>query len=88
MLFTWDPAHRLEIVANDICIDKLGVDIELMFVPWYAQIPKDIDAMYACWSYGKQYDELCRLRNITAKSGMRWQNFASQGSQRPNLLFT
>jgi hypothetical protein len=58
LLCTWDPAHRLELVANDIRVDKLGVDVELMLVPWYAQIPKDIAAMYACCRYGKQYEEL------------------------------
>jgi len=42
LLRTWDPAHPLELVANDIRIGKLGVDVELMSVPWYAQIPKDI----------------------------------------------
>jgi hypothetical protein len=29
LLCTWDPAHRLELVANDIRVDKLGVDVEL-----------------------------------------------------------
>jgi hypothetical protein len=53
LLCTWDPAHRPELVASDIRLDKLGVDVELMSVPWYAQIPKDISAMYACCSYGK-----------------------------------
>jgi hypothetical protein len=47
MLCTWDPAHRLELVTGDIRVDKLGVDVELMTVPWYAQTPKDISAMYA-----------------------------------------
>jgi hypothetical protein len=50
MLCTWDPA----LVTGDIRVDKLGVDVELMAVPWYAQTPKDISAMYACCSYGKQ----------------------------------
>ena len=36
LICTWDPARRLELVANDIRIDKLGVDVELMFAPWYA----------------------------------------------------
>jgi hypothetical protein len=53
LLCTWDPAHRLELVASDIRLDKLGVDVVLMSVPWYAQIPKDIVAMYVCCSYGK-----------------------------------
>ena len=43
---------------NDINIDGLGVDVELMSVPWYAQGTQDISAMYACCSYGKQYKEL------------------------------
>ena len=47
LLCTWDPAHRLELVANDIRVDRLGLDVELASVPWYAQIPKDISAMYA-----------------------------------------
>jgi hypothetical protein len=47
LLCTWDHAHRLELVANDIRVDKLGVDVELVSVPWYAQIPKDIPSMYA-----------------------------------------
>ncbi len=33
MVCTWDPAHRLELVANDIRIDRLGVDVEFMPVP-------------------------------------------------------
>jgi len=45
-------------VANDIRIDLLGVDVELMSIPWYAQIPKDIATMYACCGYDKQYEEL------------------------------
>ncbi len=45
-------------MANDIRVDKLGVDVELMSIPWYAQIPKDIAAMYACCCYGKRYEEL------------------------------
>ena len=37
LLCTWDPAQRLElIVANDIQIGRLGVDVELMQGPWYA----------------------------------------------------
>jgi len=50
LLYTWDPAHRLELVANDNRVDKLGVDVEIMSVPWYAQIPKDVVAMYSCCS--------------------------------------
>ena len=48
VLYTWEPAHRLELVANDLRIDKLGVDVERMFVPSYAQIPKDIACMHIC----------------------------------------
>ena len=58
-----------ELVANDIRVDKLGLDVELMYVPWYAQTPKDIDAVYACWNYGKQYEEL--LHTTPHLSG-RW----------------
>jgi hypothetical protein len=59
----------MELVANDIRIDKLGVDVELTYVPWYAQISKDIASTYACCSYGKQYEELFQ----TAKHlGQRW----------------
>jgi hypothetical protein len=58
LLCTWDPAHRLELVAKDIRLDKLGIDVELASVPWYAQTPKNISPMYACCSYGKQYEEL------------------------------
>jgi hypothetical protein len=53
LLCTWDPAHRLELVVNDIRNDKLGVDDELMSAPWYAEIPKDNASMYSCYSYGK-----------------------------------
>jgi len=63
LLCTWDPAHRLQLVANDIRVDKLGVDVELMFVPCYAQIPKDIAAMYACCNYGKQYEVILKTTN-------------------------
>jgi hypothetical protein len=58
LLCTWDLAHRLELVANDIRVDRHNVDVDLMSVPWYAQTPKNISAMYACCSYGKQYEEL------------------------------
>ena len=49
--------------------DDVRVDIELMSVPWYAQIPKDIAAMYATCSYGKQYEW---LRSTTAHLGQQW----------------
>jgi len=58
LLCTRDPAHRLELVANNIRVDRLGVDVELMSVPWCALTPKDISTMYACCSYGKQHGEL------------------------------
>ncbi len=58
LLCTLDPAHCLELVTNDICVDRHTVDVELMSVHWYAQTPKDISAMYACCSYGKQYEKL------------------------------
>ena len=70
---TWDRAHLLKLVANDVRIDKFGVDVELMFVPWCAHIIKDIAAVYACCSYGKQYEELLQ----TAKHlGERWYAMA------------
>ena len=58
-----------ELVANDIRVDKLGLDVELMYVPWYAQTPKDISAMYACCTYGKEYEELLQT---TSHLGERW----------------
>jgi hypothetical protein len=59
----------MELVASDIGIDKLGDDVERMYVPWYAHIPTDIDSMYACCSYEKKYEELLQ----TAKHlGQRW----------------
>jgi hypothetical protein len=33
LLCTWDPAHRLELIANDIRVDRHGIDVELMSVP-------------------------------------------------------
>jgi hypothetical protein len=69
LLCTWGPADRLELVTNDIRVDRHGVDVELMSVPWYAQIPKEISAMYACCNYGKQYEELLQT---TAHLGRRW----------------
>jgi hypothetical protein len=69
LLCTWDPAHRLELVTNDIRVDRNGVDVELMSVPWYAQTPKDVFAMYACCSYGKQYEELLQ---IAEHLGRKW----------------
>ncbi len=69
MLCTWDPAHRLELVTGDIRVDKLGVGVELMAVPWYAQTPKDISTLYACCSYGKQYEELLQTAEHL---GRRW----------------
>jgi len=50
---TWDPAHRMEIIANDIRVDREGVDVKLMTVPWSFQTPKAIATMYATCSYGK-----------------------------------
>ena len=73
MLCTLDPAHRLELVTGDIRVDKLGVDVELMAVPWYAQTPKDISAMYACCSYGKQYEELLQTAEHL---GRKWYHMA------------
>ncbi len=69
MLCTWDPAHRLEIVAKDIRLDRLGINVELASVPWYAQTPKDISAIYACSSYGNQYEELV---DTAEHLGMKW----------------
>jgi hypothetical protein len=48
----------MDLVANGIRIDREGVDVETMSVPWYSQIPKDIVVMYATYSNGKQYEEL------------------------------
>ena len=48
----------MELVTNDIRVDRHGVDVEAISVPWYAQIPKDMFAMYACCSYGKRCEEL------------------------------
>jgi len=73
LLCTWDPAHRLELVASDIHLDKLGDDVELISVPWYAQIPEDIASIYACRSYGKHYKELMR---IVAHLGKKWYAMA------------
>ncbi len=69
LLCTWDPAHRMELVANDILVDREGVDMELMAVPWYSQTPKDITTMYATFSYGKQYEELLET---AGHLGERW----------------
>ncbi len=69
LLCTWDPAHRLELVANDSRVERQGVDVELMSVPWNAQTPKDISAMYDCCSYGKQYEELLQA---TEHLGRKW----------------
>ena len=69
LLCTWDPAHRMELVANDIRVDREGVDVDLMAFPWYSQTPKDIASMYVACSYGKQYEELLE----TARHlGERW----------------
>ena len=69
LLCTWDPAHRMKLVANDIRVDREGVGVELMAVPWYSQTPKDIAAMYATCSYGKQNEELLET---TGHLGKRW----------------
>jgi hypothetical protein len=69
MICTWDPAHRLELVAKDIRLDRLGIDVELASVQWYAQTPKVFSAMYACCSYGKQYEE---RMDTTEHLGMQW----------------
>ena len=36
LLCTWDPARRMELVANDIRVDRKGVDVELSSVPMYS----------------------------------------------------
>ena len=69
LLCTWDPTYRMELVANDIRVDREGVGVELMAVPWYSQTPKDIAAMYATCSYGKQYEELLETEGHL---GERW----------------
>ena len=69
LLCTWGPAHRMELVANDIRVDPEGVDVELSSVPWYSQTPKGISAMHATCSYGKQYEELLQT---TDHLGQRW----------------
>jgi hypothetical protein len=69
MLCKWDPAQRLELNTGDIRVDKLEVDVELMVVPWYAQTPKNISAMYACCSYGNM-KSYCRLPSISDGGGM------------------
>ncbi len=66
---TWNHGYRLELVANDIRVNGLDLDVELAPVPWYARIPKDISAMYACCSYGKQYEELLET---TEHLGRKW----------------
>ncbi len=45
LLCAWDSAHRMELVANGIRVDREDVDVELMVVPWYSQTPKDIAAI-------------------------------------------
>ena len=58
MLCNWDPTHRLELVTKSIRLGRLVVDVKFIVVPWYAQTPKAIFAMYACCNYGKQCEEL------------------------------
>jgi hypothetical protein len=69
LLCTWDPTHRMELVANDIRVDREDVDVELMAVPWYSQTPKNIAAIYATCSYGNQYEELLET---AGHLGERW----------------
>ena len=33
LLCTWDPAHHMELIANDIQVYREGVDVELMVLP-------------------------------------------------------
>ena len=49
-LYTWDPAHRMELVTDDIQEDRADVDTESMPVPWYSPTTKEISAMYATCS--------------------------------------
>jgi hypothetical protein len=35
ILCMWYLAHPLQLVTGDIRVDKLGVNVELMAVPWY-----------------------------------------------------
>jgi len=69
LLFSWDLAHRLELVTNAIRVNEFSVDVELMFVPWYSQISKDIVAMHAYCNYGNQYEELLQ---IAKHLGKKW----------------
>ena len=36
LLCTWGPAYHMELVADDIRVDREGADVELMVVPWYS----------------------------------------------------
>jgi hypothetical protein len=58
-------------VANNIRNGKLGVDVELMSVSWYAHIPKDIDSMYAFVATVNNTKSYCKLQVISAKGGMQ-----------------
>ena len=69
MLCTCYPTNRLELVTGEIRVDKLGVDMELMVVPWYSQTPKDISGMYAFCNYGKHHEELLETAEHL---GRRW----------------
>ncbi len=86
LLCTWDPAHRLELVANDIRIDKLGVDVELMSAQRYAQIPKDFTAMYVCCSYDKHCEELVQTAKHLGKSLYAMVKFRETKFAQPELL--
>ena len=68
LLCTWDPAHRMELVANDIRVDREGVNVELLSVPWYSQIPKDISAMHATCSYIWQAIRRAPIDNGSSRS--------------------
>ena len=42
--------------------------MELVSIPWFAQIPKDIASVYAWCSYGKQYEELLQIAKHLGQS--------------------
>ena len=55
--FFWDKAHLLELVINDVRLDKTGL-VTLQSVDWYAPLSETVALLLNSFQYGKGYEEI------------------------------
>jgi len=72
MLCIWYPAHKLELVVNDIRVDKLDLDMELMLVPWYAQTQRTQLPCMRVTVTASNTRSFLRQRSSMGRSGIQW----------------